>query len=291
MEPVLQFLDVQPGDCILDLTIGHGGHARALAERAGETGTLVGVDRDAASIERSSETLAGVSIRLTLWCGSFEQFEEAMAAADVKQADAILADLGLNSAQLDDPDRGFSFHHDGPLDMRIDPTADVTAETLVNRLGETELADLLYQYGQERFSRRIAKRIVEARRSHRIRGTRELVTIVSKALGVDPASRRMKAHPATRTFQALRIAVNDELGAAERMLERIPEALSPGGRIAIISFHSLEDALVKKAFRAEAKAGRYEILTKRPVTADAKERADNPRSRSAKLRAARRVIS
>lgn len=289
LDTVLELLDVRPGDRILDLTVGSGGHASSLAAAAGPTGFLLGLDSDPASLERAAASLAGAAGRVELRHGNFAAFDDAMREVGIDRVDVMLADLGVSSAQLDDPARGLSFMRDGPLDMRMDPTATTTAEGLVNSLPESKLADLIYEFGQERLSRRIARRICEARHSHRIRRTAELATIVSRAVGVDPASRRSKIHPATRTFQALRIAVNDELGALRRMLEKAPSALADGGRIAIISFHSLEDAIVKTRFREWAQRGGCEILTKRPQTADPNERASNPRSRSAKLRVARRI--
>lgn len=289
LDVVLALLDVRPSDRIVDLTVGFGGHAAPMAEAAGAGGFLLGLDADPPSLQRAATRLAGAPGRIELRHGNFADFDEAMRSAGMEQADVMLADLGVSSAQLDDVARGFSFLRDGPLDMRLDPTATKTAEGLVNALPESKLADLIYEFGQERASRRIARRICEARRSHRIRSTMELATIVSRALGADPASRRSKIHPATRTFQALRIAVNDELESLKTMLEKAQMHLAVGGRIAVISFHSLEDAIVKASFRAWSSAGGCEILTKRPQTADPKERASNPRSRSAKLRVARRI--
>lgn len=289
LDAVLELLAVRPGDRILDLTVGSGGHAAAMAARAGADGLLLGLDVDPASLRRAAERLADAPGRVELRHGNFADFDDAMRSVGLERVDVLLADLGVSSAQLDDASRGLSFMRDGPLDMRLDPSATTTAEGLVNSLPESKLADLIFEFGQERASRRIAKRICEARRSHRIRSTTELATIVSRALGVDPASRRSKIHPATRTFQALRMAVNDELGALRRMLEKSRTHLSDGGRIGVISFHSLEDGIVKTSFREWSREGLCEILTKRPQTADANERASNPRSRSAKLRVARRI--
>jgi 16S rRNA (cytosine1402-N4)-methyltransferase len=213
----------------------------------------------------------------------------AMDAAGVDRADVILADLGVRSAQLNDASRGFSFQADGPLDMRLDDRLTTTAADLVNGLREQALADVIYFNADERHSRRIAKRICEVRRERRIATTGMLSEVVCGALGADPASRKQKIHPATRVFQALRIAVNDELGALDRLLAEAPERLSAGGRFGVMSFHSLEDGRVKRDFRCRQADGIYEVLTKRPVVAEEMERASNPRSRSAKFRAAKRM--
>jgi 16S rRNA (cytosine1402-N4)-methyltransferase len=203
--------------------------------------------------------------------------------------DVIFADLGLSSSQLDDPSRGFAFSQDGPLDMRMDDRLTTTAADLVNRLREQELADIIYAYGQERHSRRIARQICVARRKQRITRTRQLAEAVAAGVRVDPASRRSRIHPATRTFQALRIAVNDELGALDALLACAPHHLKPGGRMGVISFHSLEDGRVKRDFSRRKAEGLYSIVTKKPVVPDQQERKQNPRSRSAKLRVAVRT--
>jgi 16S rRNA (cytosine1402-N4)-methyltransferase len=201
----------------------------------------------------------------------------------------LFADLGVSSTQLEDASRGFSFQRDGPLDMRMDPRLEVTAADLVNRLKERQLGDLFYHNAQEFRARRIARRICEARRDKRITRTGQLVRIVAGALGVDADSRRAKIHPATRTFMALRIAVNQEITNLESLLAAAPERLRPGGRIGIIAFHSVEDKPVKMDFRRRKNDGIYRIVTKKPVTADAEERRSNPRARSAKLRVAIRL--
>jgi 16S rRNA (cytosine1402-N4)-methyltransferase len=213
----------------------------------------------------------------------------ALAEVGVERVDVLLADLGISSAQLDDPLRGLSFQQDGPLDMRLDDRLEETAEDIVNRMRERELADLIFYNSQERFSRRIAKRICYVRKGGRIKRTGELMEIVCAAIGAQPDSRKSKIHPATRVFQALRIAVNREMEHLETLLSKAPAVLRPGGRIGVISFHSLEDGMVKRDFRARKAEGVYEILTKRPVIAEEEERDRNPRSRSAKLRVARRL--
>jgi len=200
-----------------------------------------------------------------------------------------LADLGFSSAQMEDRDRGFSFQSDGPLDMRLDDRLETTASDLVNGLREEELADVIWRYGEERFSRRIARGIVEARRRKRLERTGEFCDVILRSLGIRGEGHRGRIHPATRTFQALRIAVNDELGQLERLLAIAPDRLAPGGMIGIISFHSLEDRIVKNDFRGRHQSGEYAIVTKKPLVAEDEERRENPRSRSAKMRIARRI--
>ncbi len=286
---VVELLAPHPGDVVVDTTVGAGGHARLLAQAIGPAGILCCVDVDAAARDIARERLADGPCRVTLHRGNFADLGPVLDAAGISAVDVMLADLGVSSMQLGDPERGFSFATDGPLDMRMDDRLEGRAADLVNSLGEKQLADLVYHYSQERFSRRIAKRICRVRRDGRITTTRQLADVVCKALGVDPRSRRSKIHPATRTFQALRIAVNDELAALEKLLDQAPQYLKPGGRIGVISFHSLEDGMVKRDFRRRKAAGVYEIVTKRPVVAGEEERGSNPRARSAKLRVARRT--
>jgi len=288
-EPVLELLSPAGGQVVVDATVGLAGHAELLAQRLDRGGLLIGLDVDDGNLERAGARLSGVRPRVVLRRENFAELANVLSELGVARADIILADLGISSAQLDDADRGFSFLRDGPLDMRMDTRASRTAADLVNRLREDELSDLIYQNSQEHFSRRIARRICEGRRNQRITTTARLAELVSSALRVDPRSRRSKIHPATRTFQALRIAVNDELGNLSRLLEQAPGCLNAGGRVGIISFHSLEDGLVKRSFLEQRQAGVYEIVTKRPVVASAEERAANPRSRSAKLRVAGRI--
>jgi len=207
----------------------------------------------------------------------------------IETVDAIVADLGASSNQIDDPRRGFSFQADGPLDMRLDDRLTENAADLVNRLRESELADLIYQYSQERFSRRIAKRICAARRARRITSTAHLAHVVASAMGVDPGSRASRIHPATRTFLALRAAVNREMSCLGSLLDQAPHRLSRGGRVAVISFHSTEDRVVKKDFLKHRSEGVYKVVTKKPITAGSMERRTNPRARSAKLRVAERT--
>ncbi|MFQ5491194.1 MAG: 16S rRNA (cytosine(1402)-N(4))-methyltransferase RsmH [Phycisphaerae bacterium] len=286
---VVDLLGVEPGDVVVDATVGLGGHARLLATAAGPDGVLLGLDVDADNLAQAAAHLTDAPGSVVLRRYNFAKLPEAVEEAGLGTVDVILADLGVSSSQLGRADRGFSFSVDGPLDMRMDDRLAASAADLVNRLSESDLADLIYQYGQERHSRRIARRICAVRREGRITRTARLSEAVCSALRVNPASRASRIHPATRTFQALRIAVNGELDALDGLLACAPSCLGTGGRIGVISFHSLEDGRVKRAFREGKRAGVYEILTKKPVVADLEERHANPRSRSAKLRVARRT--
>lgn len=288
---VLQLLSPCPGDVVVDATVGAGGHAGLMAGRIGSEGVLCGLDVDSEALRITGEWLGNCDCRTLLYQASFAELETVLGEAGIAQVDVLLADLGVSSMQLADPQRGFSFNIDGPLDMRMDQRLEERAVDLVNRLGEQDLANLIYEYAQERLSRRIAKRICLARRDGRITTSARLAELVCQAVGAHPHARRSKIHPATRTFQALRIAVNDELTALARLLEQAPQYLKPGGRIGIISFHSLEDGMVKRDFRRRKDEGTYEIMTKRPVVAGEEEREANPRARSAKLRVARRTES
>lgn len=283
---VCELLAPGKGDVVLDATVGVGGHARLMADAIGEPGTLIGLDVDPSNLELAERALSSSSCRVELLHANFAEARTALAAVGVERVDVVLADLGVSSTQLDDAGRGFSFQRDGPLDMRMDPRLKTTAADLVNRLKERELADLLYFNAQEMASRRIAKRVCEARRDRRITTTGRLAGIVAAAVGVDPASRKARIHPATRTFLALRMAVNDEIGCLAALLEAAPDLLNSGGRIGVIAFHSVEDKPVKTDFRERKKQNVYRIVTQRPVIADADERKSNPRSRSAKLRVA-----
>ena len=271
---------------ILDCTLGLGGHARALLETMGAETTLIGMDADEGNLRLARENLSPFRSQVRLFHGNFAQARDVLDAAELTRVDGLLADLGFCSTQIDDASRGLSFAQDmdGPLDMRFDISAPKTAADIVNHTDETDLANLIFRYGEERFSRRVAHAIVEARRTKRIERTGELAAIVERAI---PAVARHKSriHPATRTFQALRIAVNDEMGSLETLLKGLPDMLTPGGRAAIISFHSREDRPVKHAFAEWDAAGLATRLTKKPIVADEMEIAKNARSRSAKLRA------
>ena len=306
-DEILELGAATAGQLWVDGTAGGGGHARLLLERLSDSGRLLAIDRDPAAAARL-ESLLGP--RAIVANASYDSIPEQLQHFGLTQASGILLDLGLSSDQLADRERGFSFQFDGPLDMRFDPTSGEPAWEWLARVDEQTLADTIYRYGEERFSRRIAHRIVETRRAEPIRSASQLRELIyrsvphprkgaagKKSSGKNRAKKSSSAShgafrsktidPATRTFQALRIAVNDELAILERALERLPDCLAPGGALLIISFHSLEDRLVKYAFRNDQ---RLQIVTKRPVQAGELEVASNPRSRSAKLRVARRVV-
>ena len=270
---------------IVDCTVGLGGHAEALLEAAGPQAVLIGVDLDPRNLLKTKERLARFEGRFRLFEANFADVDEVLREAGVASADAVLADLGVCSVHLDEPGRGFSFQSDGPLDMRMG-AAGPSAADLVNRWNEAELAEVIWRYGEERFSRRIARAIVEARRHGRIERTGQLAEIVWRALG---GRRGRRIHPATRTFQAIRIAVNRELENLQHLVEKSLQFLSVGGRVAIISYHSLEDRVVKQQFIAAARTGKYRLVTKKPHRPDATEVGENPRSRSARLRAIERI--
>ncbi len=278
---VLTHLDPQPGQIIVDATVGAGGHARLIAERLGHEGRLIGIDQDASMLEIARPPIEGVPVTFTL--SNFDQLRRVLDELRIERVDGVLADLGFASDQMENPERGLSFQQQGPLDMRLDRDQGEPASALLKRLGERELADIFWHYGEERFSRRIARRIVETRQRCAIETTTQLAELVRRSV---PRSRGQRIDPATRVFQALRIAVNDELGALDRLLEALPRCLKPGGRAVIISFHSLEDRRVKQAFRNKEQ---WQVLTKKPVSASDEEVRSNPRARSAKLRAALRA--
>jgi 16S rRNA (cytosine1402-N4)-methyltransferase len=284
---VLSLLDPAPGQVFVDATVGAGGHAQLLAERLMPGGRLIALDRDAAMLELARPRLADLSA--TLVQAPFSQLRQVLDEQGIAAVDGVLADAGVCSDQLDDPQRGLSFTQPGPLDMRLDPSSGEPASVLLRQLGERDLADLFWRYGEERFSRRIARRIAEARRHAPLETTDELAELVRRCVPRPKHSskrRRPPIDPATRVFQALRIAVNDELGELESLLRILPACVRPGGRVAVISFHSLEDRLVKTAFRDRSL---WEALTRKPVQAGEEEVRSNPRARSAKLRAAVRL--
>ena len=292
LKEAIDFLAVRRGGTYIDATVGLGGHSLEIAKRLGAQGRLIGFDKDPKALEIAKAVVSRTSQvareaaegwpEIELIHGSFAEL-----AHDARREahDGLLADLGVSSLQFGDPARGFSFQAEGPLDMRMNPMSEPTAEQVVNQFDERELADLIYEFGEERRSRRIARAIV---RSRPIRTTVQLADVVSAAARpMNQAERRI--HPATRTFQALRIFVNHELDDLRALLNAAPQLLKPGGRLVVISFHSLEDRIVKDAFREGVKQGHYRLLTKKPVTASEEEIDRNPRSRSAKLRAAERV--
>jgi len=276
----LDFISVRPEGTYIDATLGAGGHAEEILKRLG-SGRLLGLDRDPRALEVARARLAGFSEKLTMQHGNFAEIDALHAASGLPPADGVLADLGLSSLQLDDASRGFSFNLPGPLDMRMDPHSEKTAADLANQTGEWDLANLIYKLGEERHSRRIARAIVKAR-PYRL--TTELAQVVTRAIPSRAGLHQI--HPATRTFMALRLAVNDELENLEQFLDRVLLVLRPGGRVVILSFHSLEDRLVKHAFQRWQREGRARILTRKVVRPTQEEVRVNPRARSAKLRAA-----
>lgn len=287
---VLDLLAPRKAETVLDATVGGAGHAHLLGEAIGSEGTLIGFDVDPSSLEMARERLADCDCRVELIQRNFGDIRAGLAQVGVGRVDVLFADLGVSSLQLDNAERGFSFQSDGPLDMRMDPRLTTTAADLVNRTRERELADLFYYNTQEMASRRIARRICSARRDGRITTTGQLARIVVSALhGARSSSRWAKIHPATRTFLALRMAVNDEIGCLHALLDAAPDVLNPGGRIGIIAFHSVEDKPVKLDFRKRKGEEIYRIVTTRPVIADPEERRRNPRCRSAKFRVAVRL--
>ena len=286
---VCELLAIRPGDVVVDATVGVGGHARLFAEACGSAGRLIGLDVDPANLALAGENLRDCPCRVDLLHDNFANLRAALGSLGVQRVNVLFADLGVSSTQLDQADRGFSFQRDGPLDMRMDPRLKVSAADLVNRIKERDLCDLIYFNAQERAARRIAKRICQARRDGRITTTSRLAQIICGALRVDPNSRRSKIHPATRTFQALRMAVNDESGCLTTLLEIAPTVLAPSGRFGVMAFHSVEDKPVKLDFRQRKNERIYGIVTKRPIVAGDEERRANPRSRSAKLRVAVRL--
>ncbi len=300
LKEAIDFLHVRRGGRYIDATVGLGGHSCEIAKRLGAPGHLIGLDKDPAALRIAAVRLSASAFRdesapragsrepeadwpeITLLHRSFAEIAKGQDPASV---DGILADIGVSSLQLDDAARGFSFQAEGPLDMRMDPQSERTAEQVVNHLDERQLADVIYEFGEERRSRRIARAIC---RSRPIQTTAQLADVISAAARpMNQAERRI--HPATRTFQALRIFVNRELDDLKALLAAAPQILKPGGRVVVISFHSLEDRIVKDAFREGAMNEMYRILTKKPVTASEEESDRNPRARSAKLRAAERV--
>jgi 16S rRNA (cytosine1402-N4)-methyltransferase len=280
LREALEFLNVRPDGTYIDATLGAGGHAEAILERL-ERGRLLGIDRDAAALAGARARLEAFGERLIVLAGNFAEIDALHAASGLPPADGLLADLGVSSTQLEDASRGFSFALPGPLDMRMDPSSGTTAEELVNHMPERDLADLIFQLGEERYSRRIARAIVEARP---IRKTTELAQVVTRA--IPSRSGLHQIHPATRTFLALRLAVNRELENLERLLAKALDVLRPQGRLVIISFHSLEDRLVKRAFQRWQREGQARLLARKVVRPSREELDRNPRARSAKLRAA-----
>ena len=282
LDEVLEQLEPVAGGVYADVTLGGGGHAKAILEHSAPDGRLIGTDRDPGALEAAGALLAEFAERATLRKARIRELPEVLTSLDIEHVDGVLADLGVSSAQLDRAERGFSLANDGPIDMRMDPSEGETALDLIGRSDADELANVIYRYGEEHRSRKIARSLRRAYEEGELETTGDLRRAVHRATG----PRRGRIDPATKTFQALRIAVNDELGELEALLQQAPSVLRTGGVVAVISFHSLEDRMVKHAFRDSE---HLSPLTKRPIVASDEERESNPRSRSAKLRAARRV--
>jgi 16S rRNA (cytosine1402-N4)-methyltransferase len=304
VDEVLEALRVVPGGRYCDGTVGGGGHVRHLLERSAPDGRVVGLDRDGTALDRARDTLAPFGSRVSLYHGDFADVVVLLSQAGMTPVDGLLLDLGISSFQVDTPQRGFSFAEDGPLDMRMDPSRGSTAAELIASLSEAELAGVIREYGEEPPSKRIARAIKQAHRGGELAGTADLARVVTKAVGGRRPRRHSRIHPATRTFLALRMAVNDEIGSLRRFLATFTEALRPGGRVAIIAFHSVEDRLVKEGLARLAHPctcppnlpvcgcglqPTMAVVTRRPLRPGQQELDANPRARSARLRVAERL--
>ncbi len=284
---IINYLNLAAGKTIVDATIGMGGHSLKIIERISPGGKLIGIDRDEDAIKTARSRLGDYSASCNFVYGNFIDVDKILSDAGVQKVDGILLDLGVSSAQLDDPLRGFSFQNEGPLDMRLDRNSYISAYDLVNNLNEDELSELLWNFGEERWHNRIARYLVKEREKHPISTTLELSQAVSRAIPYK--YRHYRIHPATRTFQAVRIAVNRELESLEIVIRKAVELLKNNGRICVISFHSLEDRIVKFSFRDFAAKGLLKIITPKPLVPADEEIRQNPKSRSAKLRVAERL--
>ena len=287
LDEAVSSLNLKPGYVVLDATIGGGGHAAEILKRITPGGRLLGLDADDAAIRIASETLKEFDGSFKLINENFRNLDRVLSKENVKRLDAVLFDIGVSAFQLDDGPRGFSIKEDAPLDMRMDRRLSVSAFDVINRYKETDLSDIIYKYGEERFSRKIARRIAEERSKKPIETTAELAAIVRRV--IRRGHKHFRIDPATRTFQAIRIVVNDELSALEEGLKKAVSWLDIGSRIAVITFHSLEDRIVKNLFKGYAGLGVLKIITKKPVSASGEEIAANPRSRSGRLRVAERI--
>jgi 16S rRNA (cytosine1402-N4)-methyltransferase len=284
---VIGALALTEGMTVVDGTLGLGGHALMMSGIIGSSGRLIGIDQDDQAILEARERLGGFSGRIDIVKSNFRCIDQVLSGLGVSEVDAVLLDLGVSSLQLDDPSRGFSFRHDGPLDMRMDPSAEVSARDIVNSCSEEEISQILWKYGEERFARRIARNIVKARAASSILTTAQLAAIILRSLPYKQGSGG--AHPATRSFQGIRIAVNRELEVLEEVLGAAFGCLRAGGRLCVISFHSLEDRIVKEQFRTLSRIGRASLITKKPLRPSSGEERVNPRSRSARMRALERL--
>jgi len=289
LEEVLHYLNLKPGQVIVDGTVGTAGHSREILERILPGGRLIGIDRDEESLSIARSRLTQYAGSFTLAHGNFADIESILKSLEVKKIDGVLFDLGVSSFQLDDPKRGFSFQEEGPLDMRLDRSSYISAYDLLNNLNEDEISTLLWNFGEERWHNRIAHQLVQERQRQPIATTLQLAGIVTRAIPYRYRHKYYRIHPATRTFQAVRIAVNRELEILEGALKEAIILLNKGGRICIISFHSLEDRLAKWSLRKAAAEGIVKILTPKPLVPQQAELTLNPSSRSAKLRSAQKV--
>jgi 16S rRNA (cytosine1402-N4)-methyltransferase len=285
VEEVLDYLNLQSGQTILDCTVGGGGHAIRILDKIKPDGFLIGIDKDMEILQTTKQSLSKITGKFKLYHADYSDIDEVLRQADIDKVNGVLLDLGVSSLQFDQADRGFSFAKEAPLDMRMDRSCGITAQNLIQRLSEMELAELLWKYGEDRWSRRIARAILKEKKGVGITSTRQLAAIVERVV---PRG-KSKIHPATRVFQALRIAVNKELDNLGIFLDKIYNYMAVGARIVIISFHSLEDRIVKSKFIEMAKKNIFRVLTKKPITPHESEIGENIRSRSAKLRAAERI--
>ncbi|AOZ91683.1 16S rRNA (cytosine(1402)-N(4))-methyltransferase RsmH [Paenibacillus crassostreae] len=307
-EEAAEGLNIKKDGIYVDCTLGGAGHSSLIASKLGEFGRLIGLDQDDWALEHAKTKLAPYSDRISLVKTNFRYLEETLKGESIPekdgipQVDGILFDLGVSSPQLDEGERGFSYNHDAPLDMRMDQSSELTADIIINSWSEQEIARVLFQYGEEKFSRRIAKLIVAQREKQRIQSTGELVEIIKE--GIPAAARRTGGHPAKRSFQALRIAVNDELGAFEEGLHQAVRCLAPGGRVSVITFHSLEDRICKQILSSYVARctcppdfpmcvcghiGQVKLINRKPIAPSELELEENSRSRSAKLRVAEKL--
>ncbi len=289
-EKLIEILEPQPGQTVIDCTVGAAGHCLGILEKTKGNIKLIAIDIDPHAIELAKRNLKQYSDNIIFVNANFGRIYDIIKELNISAPDIIYADLGVSSMQLDNPERGFSFRADGKLDMRMNPELPKTAADIINSMKEQELADLIFKYGEETKSRKIAKLICQARRNQRIESTAKLAQIICQALGFSTDRlARQRIHPATKTFQALRIAVNNELGNLETLLNSIPKILKSSGRFAVISFHSLEDRIIKENFKQNEAKNIYRILTPKPIKPDQNEILRNPRARSAKLRAIQKI--
>ena len=288
LKEVIPYLNLKSGDLVVDGTLGGGGHAKEILKAISPGGKLIAIEKDPETIQRTRNELKELDSKITYINDDFRNIEKILEENKIASVDGAIFDLGISSFQIDEGDRGFSFLNNGPLDMRFNAKQELSAWEVVNKFSKTELADIIYRYGEERHSRFVAKAITDARRKKSIDTTEELTEVIEKSIGKRYARQRL--HPAARTFQALRIYVNDELNSIEEAINSIIVYLRPGAKICVISFHSLEDRIIKHIFRQRAKDGDIKIITKKPICPTAEEIQGNSRSRSAKLRVAERII-